>query len=416
MPRKSWLTIVATSSGAAVAKDGRRSLLEGASLRRDHLPDELVVRQVLAERLADPGVKVPDGLDPDPVRVGPEEVHPLVGPVVGVFGAKQEPVDESNALVGVALGEERSCLLGGRQPADRVERHAPEVGCVVDRNRRQDGQLLEPGPDEAVDEVAPGEPRVGFGRDLAGHRDRDVAGGELAVEPGGDSGLAGDRTGLDQSVGVHGRHCALARLEGGEVSDVDGRAVGVPGFHGDLLLFAAGHDPLGRLDANSLDPGGIRGRSRQAVGDPATEGLIERPPRLDPPSAAVRHLRGRLAKQEAVLGRRGEDPPPARLAGDRGVVEIRVETEQRKLEAVLSARLAVAGPGIAAGPRQDRNDIVLERHPGNRARTVRFDGRRRQRQARDRQDRGQHSSIAAPHVLLPRIHQHGRVVSLAPRS
>ena len=81
----------------------------------------------------------------------------------------------------------------------------------------------------------------------------------------------------------------------------------------------------------------------------------------------MRHLAARLAQEQAERRVGGEDAPAAGLAGDGVEVEVGVEAEQRELEAVLPARLAVARPGVAAGPRQDRLDVALE---GDRLRGV----------------------------------------------
>jgi len=67
-----------------------------------------------------------------------------------------------------------------------------------------------------------------------------------------------------------------------------------------------------------------------------------------------------LSKQEAPVGRGGEDPAPSGLVGDRRVVEVGVEPQERKLEPVLAAGLAVAGPGVAAQAGQERHHVTLE--------------------------------------------------------
>ena len=78
------------------------------------------------------------------------------------------------------------------------------------------------------------------------------------------------------------------------------------------------------------------------------ERLVERAADLEPPA---RRRAGTwavaLRSRRLSLGDAGEDAPAAGLAGDRGVVEVGVEAQERELEAVLAPRLAVAGPGVA---------------------------------------------------------------------
>ena len=103
---------------ATVAEDRRRPLLEGAPARRDDRVHELVVRHVAAERVADPAVEVQDGLDPHAVGVRAEQVDPLVGPVVGVFGSIEQAIDQPRPLAGRRVGEEltRTSSGEGRRP------------------------------------------------------------------------------------------------------------------------------------------------------------------------------------------------------------------------------------------------------------------------------------------------------------
>src|SRR5256885_4501219 len=46
----------------------------GAPLGREQLADELVVGEVAAERIAQPGVEAARGLDAGPISVGPQQV------------------------------------------------------------------------------------------------------------------------------------------------------------------------------------------------------------------------------------------------------------------------------------------------------------------------------------------------------
>ena len=235
---------------------------------------------------------------------------------------------------------------------------------VAGGGRGGDPQLPELGPDQAVDEVLAGERGVEPGRDLAGERDQDVAVGEDPPEPGRDGGLARDRPGLGPALGVGGDQGRLARLEGGQVGDVAVRAVGVrrprPG--------------AGTIRRGSGSARSARRRRRTSSGRRAGSGASRRRSsragsgRTGEPTSSFRPppwgtCGGGLLEQEAPLGRGGEDPTAPGLAGDGGVVGVGVEAQERELEAVLPAGLAVAGPGVAAGPGEDRLDVALERGP-----------------------------------------------------
>jgi len=120
-----------------VAEDHGRAVAERAALGGDQLADKLVIRFVLAERVAQPRVEVPHGLDAGPVRVGPKQVGPLVRPEVGVLGPLEQAVDQLLPLIGARVREEGLRLVGRRQPADRPQVRPPVKRRVARRNRRQ---------------------------------------------------------------------------------------------------------------------------------------------------------------------------------------------------------------------------------------------------------------------------------------
>jgi hypothetical protein len=67
-------------------------------------------------------------------------------------------------------------------------------------------------------------------------------------------------------------------------------------------------------------------------------------------------------KQKTLLGDRSEDAAPASLARNGSMVEFGVESQERQLEAVLPARLAVARPCVAPSASQNWFDVTLERN------------------------------------------------------
>ena len=79
--------------------------------------------------------------------------------------------------------------------------------------------------------------------------------------------------------------------------------------------------------------------------------------RLPPPWAT---LPAALSSSRLLSGAAGNDAPAAGFLDQGGVIELRLEAEQRQLEAVLAARLAVAAAGVAAELGEDRHDLVAE--------------------------------------------------------
>ena len=142
--------------------------------------------------------------------------------------------------------------------------------------------------------------------------------------------------------------------------DVLGRSVAVMGQHGDLLLAAALHHPAGR-HAFDRDDGRI---AVAAVGhpllDPAVQHAIFVAADLHPLSAAVGRAAGRLQQQQAFARRGGKEPPASSLFHQEFVIVLRNKAQQRQLEAVLAAGLAVAAAAVAAELREDGDDLVFE--------------------------------------------------------
>src|SRR3990172_9058375 len=104
-----------------ITKDDGGTVAPRAPLRRQQLADELAVRFVRPKRLAEPSVQRPDSLHAHAIRIGPQQVGPLVGPEVGVLRTIEQLVDQPLALVQTGVGEEGSRFLGSRQPADRAQ-------------------------------------------------------------------------------------------------------------------------------------------------------------------------------------------------------------------------------------------------------------------------------------------------------
>ena len=82
-----------------------------------------------------------------------------------------------------------------------------------------------------------------------------------------------------------------------------------------------------------------------------------------------------LEQQQALVGRGREQPPAAAFLHQVLVILRRLEAEQRQLEAVLAARLAVAAAAVAAELGEDRHDLIgeVDRQVGDEVRHLHLD-------------------------------------------
>ena len=77
-------------------------------------------------------------------------------------------------------------------------------------------------------------------------------------------------------------------------------------------------------------------------------------------AAAMGSEGGCLQKEQAVCWRGGEDSASASFTNQGIEIEVVVETQEGKLETILSPLLSMAGAGIAAQLCQDRLDVLFE--------------------------------------------------------
>jgi hypothetical protein len=113
-------------------------------------------------------------------------------------------------------------------------------------------------------------------------------------------------------------------------------------------------------------------------------------------AATVGDAAGCLRQQQTAVGSRGEQTPAARFLHERGVIDLRLEAEQRQFEPILPAGLAVAAAAVAAEFREDRHDLIAEvdwqihvavrRGDGNRENLVAVGGGDGRRAVGDRND------------------------------
>ena len=234
-----------------------------------------------------------------------------------------------------------------------------EERLVVALARGGDPQLLELVGDQLVDVVGLG---------LVGERERQPLGQHdelradgVGLEPGHHERLAAVAGG-DQAVGGDGRRDVVVGQEDGQAGDVAVGAVGVAGPDGQLLGRAlAVEDGLLGIEVDADDLGQLGDVVVGGAGlDPAVERLVELAAGSNRLPPVCVHGADRLLEQRAV-GRDGQvDPAADHLAGQAEVVALGVEAEERDPEPVLAARGAVAAPGVAAGPHEDRHHVEPE--------------------------------------------------------
>ena len=246
---------------------------------------------------------------------------------------------------------------------------AAEERLVVALARGCDPELLELVVDQLVHVVV-----FGLGRErevqALGQHDELRADG-VGLEAGHHEGLAA-LAGRDEPVDGDRGGDVVIRQEYGQAGHVSVAAVGVSGADRELLgrARAVEHALLG-VEVHADDLGELGDVViRRAALDPGVQRLVELAAGIEPLAAGVLHGTDRLLEQGAVGGDRQVDPTADHLAGEAMVVAFGVEAEQGDPESVLASCGAVAAPGIAAGPHEDRHHVEpeAERRNGRRLR------------------------------------------------
>ena len=128
----------------------------------------------------------------------------------------------------------------------------------------------------------------------------------------------------------------------------------------DLLGRSSGQHAGVGIDLDPRDFGIGVLAERGAGRDPAADDLILVRARDHLPAAAVRNLGRRLRQQKAFIRRGGKESAAAPFLDERLIVEGRLKPQKTETEAVLTARLTVAAPTIAAELSEDRHHLVRE--------------------------------------------------------
>ena len=336
--------------------EGGRGLCEGGALCSDDGICELVEWDISLELLADPSRHGDRAFRSDGVFIDLEEVGPALGPEVGVFGALEEMVDELSAFIGIGVGEEFACGGGGGESAGDIEAGAAQEGGIVGWWGRIDAELLEFVPDEFVDEVS-----FGWSVEFAGvARSCDAADGDMSGVADEDGGFTGDVGGGDESFAVDGCDAILIGLVFGFCGDGAESTVVEFGEDAELSGVLCGHGDGGWFDDEFCY--GISGFrvEHHAFVHPAEEEFVPAAADGDFESAAVGHIGGGFAEEEAVCGGGGEHAATSAFGDDGGVIGSGVIAEDAEFEAILAFGFAVAAAGVAAGASEQREDIVSE--------------------------------------------------------
>src|SRR5262249_6734862 len=127
-----------------------------------------------------------------------------------------------------------------------------------------------------------------------------------------------------------------------------------------LLLVLPGHEPLLGEDGDFGYHRVVGLAERRAGGDPAADQLVFVGAAVHAPAAALAHAAAGLDQEQAALRGRREQAPAACLLDQGVVIEVGLKTEQRQLEAVLAAGLAVAAARVATQLGEDWHDLVGE--------------------------------------------------------
>ena len=94
--------------------------------------------------------------------------------------------------------------------------------------------------------------------------------------------------------------------------------------------------------------------------DPAVEHAVFVAADVHPLAAAVRRAPLGLSSSRLSPGEEGKQPSATSLLHQEFVIVLGIKSQERQLEAVLAAGLAVAAAAVAAELREDRDDLVLE--------------------------------------------------------
>ena len=284
--------------GQIAIPDGRRRFRLVAG-RGEDVAHELVVRLVLGDGVADPGMEGEGAGRAVGLVVGAslhaENVGPAIREVVAVFVRIDQRVDQLVALGRVLVFEERLDLRRRRQGAGDVDIDAANENLVAGEIGRHETKLAPFLLRELIDHRLGGE-RVG--RRLPAERDRGAERGDLSLIAGHDRRLAAQIERTHQRGSINNRDVRIVALVLGTSRDVDDGAVGVVSQDRELLAILPGDDPLFGKHGDLGDGRILVGAERRAGGDPTANEFVFVGAEFHPFAAGVSDLAGRLRQQE----------------------------------------------------------------------------------------------------------------------
>ena len=196
-----------------------------APFGRDDGARELIEGQILAEGFPQPLIEQIDALHPDAVGIRPQQVGPLVGPVIRPRGVLHQLLDPFPALVGRGVGNKDARLLRRGQHADRIQCGAADELLVGAAGGRIKSQLLKMCVGAFVDEVGHGKLAVTLGRQDAIGRHGQVRRVHEAHEARDNDALAAQLTNLNLPSFIDRREFLVLRDKLRQARDVAGRVV-----------------------------------------------------------------------------------------------------------------------------------------------------------------------------------------------
>ena len=137
-----------------------------------------------------------------------------------------------------------------------------------------------------------------------------------------DRSLAGNRTGLNQSVWRGRRDGCVVRLEGAAVGDRPASAIGILRDDLQLELFMRRQTGPRWFDNDSVKFWGITGSSWSSGGDPFGKEPVSFAINIEPCTTAVRYDPHRLLQKQALVRRGRRNSSSLGLVDQRVVVKI----------------------------------------------------------------------------------------------
>ena len=155
------------------------------------------------ERLADPVVVIERRLDPHVVRIRPQKVGPLVGPVIRKLWLHQQAIDQPGSLVDRGVGKKRSRFVRSWNTAADVRCGTTQKRVILTNSGRSDVQSLQFVPDQLIDKILSRQLSININRDHFCSGNHDITNSDLPHKASHNRGIARDLTGCNQSPFVH---------------------------------------------------------------------------------------------------------------------------------------------------------------------------------------------------------------------